>query len=193
MSTPSAFSPRTLEPNQEHGAANNTAPRFLAPRNGETWRVASGQELRPGSTSSACSLEPGGEEVRTHTAVTPGWFTPQNSFPGPPQIAVPNLFAFSPVSLWLQPWVVLSQLSRARLHRAGAEIRVCLVSVSKGFGPQPQQVSLRGSESRPEPPNLCMLVCRRLFMPPLHSRTSHPFPSLSARQGRCGPVGRARD
>lgn len=78
--------------------------------------------------------------------MTPGWFTPQNSFPVPPQIAIPNLFAFSPVSLWPQPWEVLSQLLTAGLRGAGAEeIRVCLVSVSKGFGPQPQQVSI-GSE-----------------------------------------------
>lgn len=46
VSTPSAFPPRTLEPDQVRGAPDDTLPHqpFLPPRNGEKWKVASSQE-----------------------------------------------------------------------------------------------------------------------------------------------------
>lgn len=78
--------------------------------------------------------------VKSPTAESPQVAYTPSSFEIPPQIAIPNPSAFSPFSLWPQPWVVLSQLLRAGLHGA-EEIRVCLVSISKGFGPQPLQFS----------------------------------------------------
>lgn len=195
VSTPAAFPPRTLDPNQDHGAPTTQPLPFLPPRNGETWRGSSRQET-PAWLHSLCLLSGAeGQKGRAHTAVTTGWLTPQNSFVILPQIAIPNLFAFSPVSPWPQPWVVLSQLLRAGLHGAGAEeISVCLVSVSKAFGPQPQQLSSSiGSELTPGPPNLCVLVCKRLFTPPPQSLSPHTAPKLSVRKGECTPAGRALD
>lgn len=90
--------------------SNNTAPRFLPPRNGETRRCSSRRKT-PAWLFSLCLLSGAdGQEVGTHKAITPGYLIPQNSFVIPLQIAIPNLFAFSLVSPWSQPWVVLSQL-----------------------------------------------------------------------------------
>lgn len=107
---PAAFSPRTLDPNQDHGAPTTQPPRFLPPRNGETRRCSSRRKT-PAWLFSLCLLSGAdGQEVGTHKAITPGYLIPQNSFVIPLQIAIPNLFAFSLVSPWSQPWVVLSQL-----------------------------------------------------------------------------------
>lgn len=65
---------------------------------------------RPQPGSASC-----GYFVGTHAAESPwSWLTPQNSSATPLQIA------FSLVSLWLQPRVVLSQLLSAELHGAKA-------------------------------------------------------------------------
>lgn len=68
---------------------------------------------QPGSASCGYFVEPGQKTVGTHAAESPwSWLTPQNSS------AIPLQIAFSLVSLWLQPRVMLSQLLSAGLRGA---------------------------------------------------------------------------
>lgn len=99
-----AFPPGILEANQVHDAPNNIAP-FLPPRTGDVQRVSPVRRPQPGSASSGYFVEPGEKMVGTHAAESPwSWLTPQNSS------AITLQIAFSLVSLWPQPRVVLSQL-----------------------------------------------------------------------------------
>lgn len=132
VTTSATFPPRTLESNQAHGAPNTAPlPAIQNRRDLEGLFQSGDPSLAPLPLPAFWS-----QSKDPPAAESPPGDSPQNSFEIPHQVVISNPFAFSPFSLWPQPWEVLSQLLRAGLHGA-EEIRVCLVSISKGFGPQP--------------------------------------------------------
>lgn len=181
-----AFPPGILEANQVHDAPNNIAP-FLPPRTGDVQRVSPVRRPQPGSASSGYFVEPGEKMVGTHAAESPwSWLTPQNSS------AITLQIAFSLVSLWPQPRVVLSQLLSAGLHGA-KEIRefVWLLSpralgLSHSCSPSEEALNADGGPQTSEGSSA------RGFSFLLGPVTPESSPSLLVRKRRGAGAGRAQ-